>query len=468
MSIIYTFQTFQQAQSAGEQSDFIRRFVQQHCTSEPYKMALDADLYDAQKNPGAERFSQAYAEMLQRLSKNTRQSVPRPDMVKSNLFRRLNKQRATYSLGNGVVFADDGVDKDKLGQNFDEQVQKAGYFSLIHGESFGFWNNDHMVVFKLTEFAPLYDEKTGMLQAGVRFWRLNPETDMHYILYEVDGFTEYTEARIGSTMQETTPKQAYKSVSITTPDGGLESVESENYSSLPIVPLWGSDLHQSTLVGLKAYIDNTDLVMSGFCNDLQDCAEIYWLCENFNGMTDTELQEFLTKLNLYHIAGADTSEGGKITPYANEIPVTARQALLELLHTRVYEDFGGLDVHCVSADSTNDHLDAAYEPLNQNADDFEAQIKPFIRQICALAGFENAAATFNRNKITNTKDQVDMVLSEATVIGNEMAIDLLPNLTPEQKDKAKAALMAESATRETVDDIDDALGRKFAAGLNDE
>ena len=36
-----------------------------------------------------------------------------------------------------------------------------------------------------------------------------------------------------------------------------------------------------------------------------------------------------------------------------------------------------------------------------------------------------------------------------------MAIDLLPNLTPEQKEQAKAALMAESATRETVDDDTD-------------
>lgn len=454
MSTVYTFQTFQQAQSAGEQPDFIRRFVQQHCSSELYKVAVDADLYDAQKNPGAERFSQAYAFMLNRLSKNTRQDVPRPDMVKSNLFRRLNKQRATYSLGNGVTFANKDVDKEKLGTEFDEQIQKAGYFALIHGESFGFWNSDHLVVFKLTEFAPLYDETTGSMRAGVRFWRLNPDTDMHYVLYEEDGYTEYMESRAGSTMQETTPKQAYKSVTVTTPGGGLESVEGENYSSLPVVPLWGSDLHQSTLVGLKAYIDNTDLVTSGFCSDLQDCAQIYWLCENFNGMTDDELQEFLAKLNLYHIAGADTSEGGKITPYTSEVPVTARQTLLELLHARVYEDFGGLDVHCVSANSTNDHLDAAYEPLNQNADDFEAQIKPFIRQICALAGFDSATPTFNRSRIVNTAEQVNTVISEATIIGQDMAIDLLPNLTPEQKEKARAALMAESAERETVDEED--------------
>lgn len=78
MSTVYTFQTFQQAQAAGEQPDFVRRFVQQHCASGPYRMALDADLYDAQKNPGAERFSQAYALMLKRLSKTPGRMYPGP------------------------------------------------------------------------------------------------------------------------------------------------------------------------------------------------------------------------------------------------------------------------------------------------------------------------------------------------------------------------------------------------------
>ena len=48
-----------------------------------------------------------------------------------------------------------------------------------------------------------------------------------------------------------------------------------------------------------------------------------------------------------------------------------------------------------------------------------------------------------------------MVISEAPIIGQDMAIDLLPNLTPEQKEQAKAALMAESAARETVDEEED-------------
>ncbi|MFQ9100244.1 MAG: hypothetical protein ACLR50_15625 [Segatella copri] len=59
---------------------------------------------------------------------------------------------------------------------------------------------------------------------------------------------------------------------------------------------------------------------------------------------------------------------------------------------------------------------------------------------------------FNRSKITNTAKQVATVISEAPIIGKDMAIDLLPNLTPEQKEQAKAALMAESAARETTEE----------------
>ena len=70
MSTVYIFQTFQQAQAAGEQPDFIRRFVQQHCSSGPYRMALDADLYDAQKNPGLNGHSRSRLDAGNAQSKN--------------------------------------------------------------------------------------------------------------------------------------------------------------------------------------------------------------------------------------------------------------------------------------------------------------------------------------------------------------------------------------------------------------
>ena len=69
-----------------------------------------------------------------------------------------------------------------------------------------------------------------------------------------------------------------------------------------------------------------------------------------------------------------------------------------------------------------------------------------------IAGLPDVKPQYTHVRISNTKEQVDMALAEATIIGNEMAIELLPNLTQEQKEQAKAALMAESATRETTED----------------
>ena len=231
----------------------------------------------------------------------------------------------------------------------------------------------------------------------------------------------------------------------------------------------GGSAKQSTLVNLKGYIDNIDLIVNGFCDDLRECAQVYWLVSNYGGMSANDLRSFMRQLRLNHIANVDNAgKNDSVQPYTQEIPTQARETLLQRLHSSMYEDFGGLDVHCVSADSTNDHLEAAYQPLDENARDFEQQITKFVRQVLKIAGLPDAKPQYTHVRISNTKEQVDMVLSEAAIIGDEMAIDLLPNLTPEQKQQTKASLMAESATREAVDDIDDALGRKFAAGLNDE
>ena len=60
-------------------------------------------------------------------------------------------------MGNGVTFKEETT-KEKLGKKFDLMMVKAARYALIAGISFGLFNLDHVDVFKLTEFAPLYDE----------------------------------------------------------------------------------------------------------------------------------------------------------------------------------------------------------------------------------------------------------------------------------------------------------------------
>lgn len=453
-----TFQDLEECRDDPvRKAGFVYSFIQEHCTSAPYKTARNADLYDRQLNVGVDRYLDAMAEIDLKLNNVTERS-PRAETIKSNAFHRLNVQAVTYSLGIGVTFpGTDGI-KEALGENFDDELYRLGYLAKIHGEAFGFWNADHLQVFSLLEFAPLYDAQNGALRAGVYFWRLQPDKPLHAVLYEEDGFTCYAESggRNGAFRSEK-GMEPYKTETTTTPAGD-EIVKGGGYGgAIPIVPLWGGRSKQSTLVNLKGYIDNIDLIVNGFCDDLRECAQVYWLISNYGGMNADDLRSFLHKLRYHHIANADNAgdNGGDVRPYTQEIPTQARETLLTRLHRSMYEDFGGLDVHCVSANSTNDHLEAAYQPLEENARDFENQVTKFLREILRVAGLPDARPQYTHVRVSNTAEQVSMVLSEATIIGAEAAIDLLPNIDPEMKEQIKKNLLAERAQMETDEPEDE-------------
>jgi hypothetical protein len=303
--------------------------------------------------------------------------------------------------------------------------------------SYLFWDVDHVVMFKATEFVPIEDEHDGSMRAGIRFWQLDKSKPLNAVLYEQDGFTVYRQE--GGAFREIQPKRAYEVTYRYTERDDDFTVDSEdNYPALPVVRLYGSRLRQSTLVGMRNAIDAYDLIRSGFANDLQDCAEIYWIVENYGGMESDDLWEFLNRLKMNHIANADTQAGGKIVPYTQEIPTNARKECLKELRDGIYEDYGALDVHVIQAASTNDHIDAAYQPLDENAADFEYWVSDAIVQLLALQGIEDEPV-FQRERVSNKKEQVEMVVQEAEWLDEATVLRKLPNITP---DEASAILLA--------------------------
>ena len=110
----------------------------------------------------------------------------------------------------------------------------------------------------------------------------------------------------------------------------------------------------------------------------------------------------------------------------------------------MYEGFGALDVHQLSAGSTNDHIDAAYQPLDEETDDLEFQVIEFVQQLGALLGIGEDKCTpqFKRNRISNQSEQVAMIVQEAAWLDEETIIKKLPNVTPDEIEgimKRKAA-----------------------------
>lgn len=429
---LYTFQDFEKATN---KADFIALAIERHKSTSLYQTAVTADAYDRQENTTINNyvntiFTLAGAEVQNYTASNAK--------IASNYFHRLNTQRCMYSLGKGVSFIDAGEfgedeTKAKLGTHFDHDIQDAAYKALIHGVSFCFWNIDRLYCFPVTEFVPFWDEYDGTLKAGARFWQLDSEHPLVVVLYELDGYTRF-ESRDDSenNLQEVESKRGYREKVADLPFyQSQEIIGVENYSNLPIVPLWGSKLHQSTLVGLQQSIDSYDLIRSGFANDLTDCAQIYWIIKNAGGMTESDLAEFRDKLLYNHIAKVDGTGGAEATPYTQDIPFQARQAYLQAIRNEIYESFGALDVHTVAAGATNDHIDAAYQPMDEEAADFEYQVSDCIKQILALMGIDDTPV-FKRNRISNQMEQTEIVVAEAAWLDRETILRKLPNIQPDE------------------------------------
>lgn len=453
-SRMLTYQDFVEAGDANREG-FVLEAIERHKSGRAYRTARMADAYDRQENITINAYVQKVfditgSKLVDFTASNSK--------IASNFFHRLNTQRTMYSLGQGVSFIDadevgeEDTTKEKLGKHFDHDLRTLAYYALIHGVCFGFWNLDRMFVFPLTEFCPLWDEYDGTLRAGIRFWRIDRSRPMQAVLYEADGYTRYRSRQdangvANERLEAVGEKRPYIEKTSYTPADGIEQViGGENYSALPVVPMWGSRLHQSTLVGMRQAIDSYDLIRSGFANDLTDCAQIYWLVSNAGGMGDKDLQKFLDRLKINHVALVDSDDGGNAQAYTQEVPYAARKEYLQMIHDGIYEDFGALDVHTVAAGATNDHIDAAYQPMDEEASDFEYQVSEFVQQLLALMGIDDTPV-FKRARISNQKEQVDMVVAEAQWLDRETILRKLPNISPSEVPAIKERLDAEDGGR---------------------
>ena len=441
-----TYQDYLEYKEKGQELDFITAAINEYRASPEYKTACDADEYEAERNKTIMDFMRwLYTSTGEKVVDYTAAN----NRICSNFLHRLVTQRVAYSLGNGVSFAGaersyqngkwvvHDTTKEKLGNDFDTVLYSAGRYARLHRVSYLFWNLDHCDLFKATEFCPLFDENNGNLMAGIRFWSLDwGHKPVTVVLYEQDGYTKYRtrQGSKGLDLVELEPKRAYKQKIAHNEVDPDEVVGESNYSAIPIVPFWGSEHKQSDLIGMRSKIDAFDLVKSGFANDLEDCAQIYWVIGNALGMTDSDLAKFRDRLKINHIAVMDT-DNSNISQYQQEIPTQARAVLLESLRTQLYEDYGGLDVSHFGGgqNKTATEIEAAYQPMDEEADAFEYQAIKAIRGILSIIGIDDMPI-FQRNKVSNRMEQTQMIMMAANYLDPETIVRKLPFITPDEVD----------------------------------
>lgn len=416
--------TYQDFLRAGNKENFIIELISEHKTSKQYHVAVDAENYNRQQNTTIMK----YQKFLYKLTGQKIVDTISPNYkMASNYLNRFITQLNQYLLGNGATFTDETT-KGKLGVDFDTQLQKAGRSSLIEGVSFGFWDFDKLRVFKLIEFAPLYDEENGSLRAGARFWQLDNDKPMRITFYEEDGYTEYI-YKIGEEIEVIKPKTTYKQIVKYTAISGEEIYQGENYPNFPIVPFYANPERQSELVGIREQIDAYDLIKSGFANDL-DGHMLYWILENAGGMDDPDIARLIERMKT--LGAVISDEDAQVKMQQLDIPYESRIAYLDRLEEDLYKDFGALKVDIISSSATTaTQINAAYLPLDCKTDQYEYECIEFVRNILKLQGIEDIPQ-FKRNKIANQSEATTMILQASNYLDDETVLKHLPFLSPDE------------------------------------
>ena len=443
--------TYQDYEKAQDKTKWLQNAIGKYRGSPEYKKALIEQDYMAGQNTEILNAMRVIYNMA---------GIPENNFTASNIkirnrvIHRLVTDRCSYSLGNGVSFAGKQKEtiggktmyvdptKEILGDDFDQFVYKTAYWAQSNGEAFLYVHKGHdqdqweYSVFKKTEFLPLYDERTGALRGGVRFWSIEwGKRPITAILYTEDGYTRYEtpENRYSLGALEIAEEQKPYLETVEQSEAfGEEITGAGTFTTLPIFPLYSGENRDSALDNLKPLIDAYDMIASGFANDIKDCAQIYWLISGAMGMSEGDKRQLLDRLILQHMAVVD-GENSTITPYTQEIPYQARTEALQQMRNQMYENFGGFDVHTIEAGATNDHIEAGYWAMDEEADAFEYQLIVFIRMILDMMGIDDTPI-FVRNRVSNQKEQTEMILAAANILDEQTILEKLPWITVDEID----------------------------------
>lgn len=418
--------------SEQERMDFVRSAINDHKGGKAYREAMAGEAYYAGENLTIKQFEKwLYNAKGERM----------PDYVSPNhriatrFFYRDVTQANSVLLGNGIKWKKEG--ESVLGRDFDQRIIDAGLCAMVEGCSFGFFNVDHVEVFELREFVPLFDEEDGGLKAGIRFWQISDDKPLRATLYELDGYTEYLwEKGKASVMQEKRSYMLKKNISVA---DGEEIYDFQNYPSFPIVPCYANRLKISELLPIRSTLDAFDLINSSYSDDVESGNALFWTVSNAGGMDDVDLVNMMKKIRDLHAFTVD--DQAQIQSHQIEAPYQGREAILDRLEKQLYKDAMALNTYDLANGAvTATQIQAAYEPLNEKLDEYEAQLITFIKRLLLIAGEENDA-TFDRSMVVNKTEEIQAVVQSAMYLDQEYVTEKLlsifgdKDLTEEVKNK---------------------------------
>lgn len=210
--------------------------------------------------------------------------------------------------------------------------------------------------------------------------------------------------------------------------GNTEAVNvyQHNFEEVPFIEFPNNGFKKSVLNNTKRLIDVYDKVSSGFVNDIEDIQELIFVLTNYGG---ADLDEFLGDLKRYKAIKMESDGAGDhsgINTLAIDIPVDARNKLLELTREAIFEQGQGIDPRKQDfGNASGVSLKFVYSLLELKTGLTETEFRPgyarLVRMICKHLGkkVDKITQTWTRNMITNDSETADIAMKSMGVISRE-------------------------------------------------
>ena len=452
MRTIFCEFTYQDWEEAENKLSFIPLVIERYKCSKEFMQGLEANAYFNGENTEIMNKVLIKPDVITTKTEDgVQKSLESKKVIGNRLsndfFFRFVVQQNQYLLGNGVTLKD-AETKKKLGSGFDTRIQEIGENSLLHGVSWGYWNNDHIesisaVKDPLSGFVALCDEITSEPKVGIQFWQIARDKPMGVRLFEMDGVTIYRYPSNGTIDNDTVVrvverKRPYK-IKMLTDGGGTDVIGGENYRSLPVVPLFANKEQRSELShNIKSKIDAYDRIQSDFGDNLDRANDVYWVLNNFGGDTKDVINmiEMINQVKAVLNQSNAVGGGASAEPRTIEVPYVARATALDILKKSLYQDFMALDMDEIKGGSlTNVAIKTAMANLNLKADRFEWQCFAFVQTILGFVGIEGEDAEiirFNRRGIVNESETIANIYMARSDVSRQWALEANPMINSDE------------------------------------
>ncbi len=223
------------------------------------------------------------------------------------------------------------------------------------------------------------------------------------------------------------------------------------FEDVPFIPFFNNNIGTSDLNNIKKLIDVYDKVFSGFINDLDDIQEIIFILTAYGG---EDKQEFIQDLKKYKMIKLDADDGADAKTLSIEIPIEARNSVLETTRKAIFMLGQGFDPQPENfGNQSGEALKFMYSMLEMKVGLMETEFKlgfaKLVRVMCKSQGIKcgTIIQTWTRTAVKNEKELSEIcknsvgIVSKKTILKNHPFVEdadaEIKQISAEQKEEEK-------------------------------